>query len=308
MKAFFALFVDQHVMGWRFVKVFFACLLIFFLRNIPVRGQVTLKGASDIHGLKFWLGLKAGVTFSKAQPIERYSAIGAPSGQKQVDEEKKYGKVLKNRGQTIGVIFGYAATQHVLFTFQPAYSYYKYAYTTSYKWQNSTGDAYQISTEQNNRLGYIELPLSLLLRKQWGHVEPYVHVGWYYGFFVGGKKKVKYTESLVEGGSESNLPSQTEVYGVGNQLMKWQMGALAGVGIAYTIQYFRIGLELAYKQGFYNLTDVKTRYKDKHMISKFFEVPDDFRLNQMELTLNFFMPIDNLIHLHASQKSRAGRK
>jgi len=268
--------------------------------------QAQWSGAGDMDGLNWWLGLKTGLTFSKVKPTENYSVVnGSHNGQ---DNEKEYASPVKNMGETIGVIFGYAFQKNVLLTFQPSYSNYKYSYKTAYKWQNASGDAYELQTNQIHRIGYLDLPLTLMLRMLMGKVEPYAHIGGYYGIFMGGQKKIKYTETLTEAGVTNTSPEQQEVFGMGNVMMKSQMGLIGGLGVAYTIQYFRIGLEAAYKQGMYNMTDVQKRYDNSHLVSKFFDIPDDLKMNNIEITINFFMPVDNLIHMHSSQKGKGGSR
>jgi len=288
-------------MIFRFLKG--ALILIFFLGLTTAFSQVRLKGASDIGKLKWWLGIKTGATFSRVKVIERHSSISNIE-----NDDKKYAGTLKNMGQTIGIIFGYGISPNFLITFQPAYSNYKYAYSTSRVWSNANGEIYNIVTRQNHRLGYIEFPLLFLFRIPVGRFEPYVNIGGYYGKFIGGRKKIEFDESITESGVTITDNNQTETIGLNEYMMKSQIGMAGGVGISYTIQYFRIGLELSYKTGQFNLTDVKTRYSNNHMISKYFEVPDDIKLNHFDLTLNMFMPVDNLIHLHSSQKTKAGRK
>jgi len=285
----------------RFLRI----ILLFFCLNHSAFSQISLKGASDIGKLKWWLGIKTGATFSQVRLLEKYSVL---SGQNSLEEDKKYHKSFRNMGQTIGVIFGYALSSNFLITFQPAYSNYKYGYTTSRTWRNLNGDSYSINTSQIQRIGYIELPILFLFRVHIGHFEPYFNLGAYYGKFVGGRKKLTYQESITEGGITQTEDKKAETLGLSEYMMKSQIGLAGGLGISYTIQYFRIGLELSYKTGQYNMTDVKSRYSNKHMISKYYEIPDDIKLNHMDLTLNLFMPVDNLIHLHSSQKSKAGRK
>lgn len=296
-------------MNSSFFRLLASGLLVAFLLPSPfANAQVMLKGASDIGELNWWLGLKTGVTFTKVKPTESYSVLSEDSDGKDEQASKKYSKTLSNMGETIGIIFGYAFQKNVLLTFQPAYSNYKYAYSTKYRFDSQSGEAYEIETKQTHRIGYIELPVTIMFRTLIGRVEPYVHAGWYYGAFVGGTKKIKYNETLGENGVATTTPFQTEVFGMGNTMMKSQMGFTGGLGVAYTIQYFRIGLEASYRQGMYNATDVKKRYNDKHLVSKFFDVPDDLKLNQIEITLNFYMPVDNLIHLHSGQKSKGGAR
>ena len=147
----------------------------------------------------------------------------------------------------------------------------------------------------------------MLFRIKAGNLEPYINVGGYYGKFTGGRKKIAFDEEISEGGFSYKNDSQKEIIAINEQLMKSQWGISAGAGLSYTIQYFRLGLELSYKLSQFNITNVKERYSDKHLISKYFDVPDDLNLNNLELTINMFMPVDNLIHLHSSQKSKGGR-
>ncbi len=289
----------------RMILRFLRIILLFICFAQTSFSQTRLKGASDIGKLRWWLGIKTGATFSQVKVLEKFSVL---SGQNNSDEDKKYNKSFRNMGQTIGVIFGYALGPNFLITFQPAYSNYKYGYKTFRTWRNLNGDSYSLSTSQIQRIGYIEFPVLFLFRVPVGHFEPYINLGAYYGKFVGGRKKLTYQESITEGGLSQPEDEKSETLGLSEYMMKSQMGLAGGLGISYTIQYFRIGLELSYKTGQYNLTDVKARYSNKHMLSKYYEVPDDIRLNQMDITLNMFMPVDNLIHLHSSQKSKAGRK
>lgn len=276
--------------------------LITLISNFSLLAQ-----DADLSNLKWWIGLKSGVTFSQVKQLQSYSVISHADAEKDNAEEKKYAKTFSNFGQTVGLMFGYAFTQQVLLTFQPSYSNYKYSYTTQHNFGNETGDAYAISTKQNHRLGYIELPITLLLRVHAGRLEPYVNFGWYYGVFAGGRKRLKYTETITEAGVSHTESEKTERIAMGDFLMKSQMGLTGGVGLGYMIQYFRIGMELTYRQGQYNITNEKNRYSDKVLINKFFEVPDDLKLNQFELTLNMFMPVDNLIHLHKGRSGGGGR-
>ena len=285
-------------------RVFYIILIALCINHAGF-AQFRLIGASDIGKLRWWLGIKTGATFSQVRVIEKYSVL---SSSEKSSDDKKYTEPFKNIGQTVGVIFGYGINSNFLITFQPAYSNYRYNYSTTRTWSNQNGNSYSLSTTQNHRLGYIELPLLFLFRFAAGHFEPYINVGGYYGKFVGGRKKIVFSKSFTEGGITQDEGNKTETLGLNEYMMKSQMGLAGGLGISYTIQYFRIGLELSYKTGQYNLTDVKSRYSNKHMISKYFEVPDDIKLNHFDLTLNLFMPVDNLIHLHSSQKSKSGRK
>ena len=283
-------------------KIFFLISLSFLFNQTPVMAQ-----EADLANLKWWIGFKTGVVFSQLKKIESYSVISHDETSKDESEVKKYSKTFSNFGQTIGLMFGYAFTQQVLVTFQPSYSNYKFSYNTQHNFESQTGDAYSILTKQNHRLGYIELPITMLFRIHVGRIEPYVNLGWYYGVFAGGRKKLKYTETFTEAGVSKSEGEKTEIIAMGNFLMKSQMGFTGGVGLGYMIQYFRIGLELTYRQGQYNITNEKNRYSDKRLVSKFFEVPDDLKLNQLEITLNMFMPIDNLIHLHKGRAGSSGR-
>jgi hypothetical protein len=279
---------------------------VSFFCAVLAQAQIGARGASDIGDLKWWLGLKTGLTFSKVKTLESYSAVSNDSEENDKDSKKEYTKTTQNMGETIGVIFGYALQKNILITFQPSYSNYKYGYTTHNTWLGQNGDAYTLDTKQKHRLGYIELPVTLMFRFLVGNIEPYVHAGWYYGAFVGGTKKIQYTETLTEGGVTTSSPTQTEIFSMGNIVMKSQMGLTGGAGVAYTIQYFRIGLEVSYRQGMYNITNEKARYTNSTLVSKFFDVPDDLKLNQLEITLNLFMPVDNLIHVHSSQTWKGG--
>lgn len=288
------------------LKIPFHYALFFCMWIMGQSAQAQWSGAGDMDGLNWWLGLKTGLTFSKVKPTEKYSVVDG-SNETQASE-KEYASPVKNMGETIGMIVGYAFQKNILLTFQPSYSNYKYSYKTSYKWQNSAGDSYALQTNQIQRIGYLDLPLTLMLRMLVGKVEPYAHIGGYYGVFMGGQKKIKYTETLTEAGVTNTSPEQQEVFGIANTMMKSQMGLIGGIGVAYTIQYFRIGLEAAYKQGMYNLTDVHKRFDNSRLVSKFFDVPDDLKMNNIEITVNFYMPVDNLIHMHSSQKGKGGMR
>ncbi len=281
-----------------------AILLFSF---ILVSQQTVRAQEADLGNLKWWIGFKSGITFSQVKKLESYSVLTHTSTEKDDADAKRYSKTTSNLGQTVGLMFGYAFTQQVLVTFQPSYSNYKYSYNTQHDFANQTGDAYSISTKQNHRLGYIELPITLLLRVHTGRLEPYVNFGWYYGIFAGGRKRLRYTETITEAGVSKTEDEKTERVAMGDFLMKSQMGLTGGLGLGYMIQYFRIGLELTYRQGQYNITKEQNRYADKMLVNKFFEVPDDLKLNQLDLTLNMFMPVDNLIHLHKGRAGSGGR-
>lgn len=288
------------------LKIPFHFALFCCLMGSGPSAQAQWSGVGDMDGLNWWLGLKTGLTFSKVKPTEKYSVVDGSNEEQ--GGEKEYASPTKNMGETIGLIFGYAFQKNVLLTFQPSYCNYKYSYKTSYKWQNVSGDAYELQTNQIQRIGYLDLPLTLMLRMLVGKVEPYAHFGGYYGVFMGGQKKIKYTETLTEAGVTNTSPEQQEIFGIANTMMKSQMGLTGGIGVAYTIQYFRIGLEAAYKQGMYNLTDVQKRYDNSRLVSKFFDIPDDIKMNNIEITVNFYMPVDNLIHMHSSQKGKGGMR
>ena len=266
--------------------------------------QFRLQGASDIGKLNWWLGIKTGLSLSQVNVLERYSV---QSNTTTDNDDKIYSGRFKNLGQTTGLIFGYAFSSNLLLTFQPAYSNYKYTYKTSRTWLDYNGNIYALNTFQNCRIGYVEFPLLLLFRLPVGRFEPYINFGGFYGKFTGGRKSIKYNESITEAGLTQS-EDQTETLELNKYMMRSQMGLMAGLGISYTIQYFRLGLEVSYKSGIYNITNVKERYSDTHSISKYFEVPDDVKLNALDITVNMFVPVDNLIHLHSSQQSRSGRK
>ncbi|HEX8548214.1 MAG TPA: hypothetical protein VF691_14730, partial [Cytophagaceae bacterium] len=86
--------------------------------------------------------------------------------------------------------------------------------------------------------------------------------------------------------------------------IKSMVGLLLGGGVAYDIDWFRLGLEVNYRIGFSNITDVKNRYQDNLLLSSSYDVPDDLKLNCLEISLSCMVPLDNLVHVTKSTRPK----
>ena len=64
-----------------------------------------------------------------------------------------------------------------------------------------------------------------------------------------------------------------------------------GGGIGYTIGNARFSLEINYRLGMNNITKEKTRYSNYSLVTGAYDVLDNMRLRNLELSLSFVMPL-----------------
>ena len=79
--------------------------------------------------------------------------------------------------------------------------------------------------------------------------------------------------------------------GIEDRIKKANYGIIGGIGFTYNVGNARIGLEVNYHYGLQNLDNGELKYVDNQLISGTYDVPDDYSLDNLELSLQVIIPL-----------------
>ncbi len=236
----------------------------------------------------FALGIKGGVNFSLLLPLERQSIFSGPNPE---SFEKDYETFTKNLGMQFGFIFMYDITRVLKISLQPGLHDYVYKYNNTYNWTGKTNLQYE--TVFAHRLRFVEVPLILGVYTTYNSWQPYFQGGAFYGRLLDANSNINVRET------SSNLTNtnQTLEYktssNTANLYMKNHFGVLAGAGISYLTGTMRIGLEANYKLFLSDLNSTETQYMNNQIVSGNYDVPDKFKLSNLEISLNLIITMSS---------------
>jgi hypothetical protein len=273
------------------------------------RNHDNQKKGSSMRTARWWIGLKTGLNYSEPVVLKSYQVFSS-----EVPDDPRYAKQYDsrslNRGYHVGMVAGFAITRNVAILTHPSFIQSTFGYRTRYDWSDSTG---QLSIEQAHRLTTSAAEVPVLLRLSWSFrkLQIYGQAGGYYGWLIGASKTVQTRHLETQGESTQTFDGGTQTADMQNGMAPSWKGWIGGGGISYDIDYVRIGLECSFRYGLDNRGNPNHRFTDHRLITSAYDVPDDYRLNNLAFSLVLSMPLDNLIHLKKNspeprQKRRLG--
>lgn len=283
-------------------KQVFILLTLFvftsFLKVADSKGQQKLT-EGDMDASKWWMGIKTGANFTSPQIIVPYSVFSGEN----LTLEKSYSGSLQNKGFQIGILAGHAFTNFLSVTIQPSYFIYSYSYQANYNWIDTVGNKIDLNFNYQQILYYLDIPLFVRFYYKLGKFQPFIQGGGYYGILLNGRKNISIEENNTLSGAAYDFTETKKTFNNKNLFLKSLLGWTLGAGLTYDIEWFRIGFEVNYRGGLNNITNVKNRFSENNLVSGVYDLMDDLKLRNTEVSLSVAVPLDNLVHV-----SRSGGK
>jgi len=240
------------------------------LENNPQFQASLLKDPKDFIDLvnsivvipKFSLGLSGSVGINNS-----YFDVGTRY------EISDYTKTYKSSaGYQLGIFGGYNIDKHLDFGIgiYDSYKNYGISYITN-----------GFKVNDNEKLSYIEIPLTIkyTIGKYW--LKPYLETGAFEGFLVSANSDFssKYI-STGEQFSDNNVSSE-------NRRNKTNYGLIAGCGITCKFGPGHFLLDLRYCYGLTNIVNGNNRYTDENLYFKYYYLDDDLKISNVLLSFGY---------------------
>ncbi len=237
---------------------------------------------------QFWVGFKAGTNLSQADPIKRYAVISATN----------YAAATLDKNYTSFQDLGSQATLEVTFQFknlsistQPTYSHNVITYSNQFQWINTQAANQSLSQKYSQRQGldYMTLPLLLKYDVVGNRLRGYVHAGIFYSFLINALKTVTVSGVDIASGGTNNIASQPLIVGT-KDLFTNYWGLMGGIGANYQMGNVKLVLDVTYKKGMSNITNVKNRFSNDQL-SGIGDAQDDLKLNNIVISAGVLFPM-----------------
>lgn len=266
------------------------CPILVFSQGKSNKRKPVKTGNTDIN--QWWIGVRGGVNFSSVTSQQSYSVFSFTNDFTEGDNEKTY-QAFSLPGLQFGFSVSYEFLTGLSVNVLPAYTSYRYSYDNSFRWYDAENQNNNVTTSYNieTRLQYISLPLTFKYELSGGRFKPYVQVGGYYNYLTDAIKKVKTTGVDQASGSDQEIIVTNLSVGIDDRIKKWNYGIIGGAGFTYNVGNARLGLEINYHYGLQNLDNGGMKYYDNQLITGTFDVPDDFSLNNLELSMQVIIPL-----------------
>jgi hypothetical protein len=242
---------------------------------------------------KWWLGLKAGINYTRPEVIQAHTVFYSPSDYTDESYAKQYDVPFEHSSYQIGVVGGYAFTRHLSVFVQPTFVSAQFGYKTRYSWTDSDVSIH-ISQTHVQVIQGIEVPLMFRLSLPYKKFRLYGQAGALFGTLLNAGKSVRATSLEID-------PLEIQAFNWGTQntqtrddvASSWK-GLISGGGLSYDLGYLRLGMECNYRFGLNNRSNPAKRL-DTPLISAFHDVADDLKTHQVEFSLVLSLPLDQLI-------------
>ncbi len=266
--------------------------IAMWLSGPSLMAQRARSGMRDsFKGSQWYIGLESGMNFTKVNPGTAFQEFYRPS---ESLEGKVYGKRFAHSSQQIGIKAAVRPTKHLNISLTTSYITYRYSYQQQFLWEDAENPDQHVNINYDHtvRLSYLELPVIVrYYLYSSGRFRPYVLGGAYYGWLVQANKQI--VESGIDrasGGSTdySNTPNTTFVK---DMFLTSQAGYLWGGGFAYKPGTVTLTVDIMYKQGIHNITDVKHRFSSARSLPGFGNVQDNLRLSNLQVSFSLLFPL-----------------
>jgi hypothetical protein len=277
----------------------------YFARDKKERGENCLKKLRtlrpDEDKEKYWLpirnmfekyqveplwlmGGKIGINFTTAHPGTRYSILEAAFSTASNPYDKDYIFDFTNLpGSQWGFLVEYALKKNLLVSVQPSSIDLKFRYK---KKGEGSGDSITSNYTHCQKLDYVEIPVLLKYKFTNSKSKPYLQIGGFFSYLTLANKKVQVG---------SKRPETKAIVDLTKLIKRSNWGFLLGTGISLekSIGEFRflLEIELNYKHVLNNIINKVNRYKIKELVFGYYDVFDDIKVRNWELSLKILVPI-----------------
>lgn len=237
------------------------------------------------------LGVKVGTNFTTVHPFKRYSILQSVASTGMESSEKDYFFNLSNSlGFQLGFIIEYAVTKNLSLGTQLSSIDLRFGYKNSFKWEGD-GDSITVNFTHRHEFYCIEIPLLLKYRFIKSKLKPYLQIGGFIYFLQFAHKSINtsYTENGVP------IPRTQGNLNLKKLITPFNSGFWVGAGVGYDTRVaglpLRLEIEVNYKHGFNNIVNEDRRYENKELIFGYYDVFDDLKLRNWDLTFKVLLPI-----------------
>lgn len=279
------------------IPLIYFSILLSVLLTIEVQAQAARKKPAYSKGLpeddfsktQFFIGMRGGFSFTKAQVINRYSSFVSTTNPDET-YDKTY-DAYKKAGAFVGMEFDFYFKGFTA-SFQPNYRREIYSYSNSYQWidENDPSNFLGLQYKQDTRLDYIELPIFIkydILKKKF---RPFVQVGFYYAMLNGATKHLVVDGTDNASGTSRNFTLQNDIVGAKDLFIKSSMGFAGGAGFSYKLGNVRIIVDATYRKGINNIANVNNRYS-ANVLTGAGDVSDDIKLDNLSFSFGCLFPM-----------------
>jgi len=243
----------------------------------------------DFSKTQFYIGMRGGISFTKAHVINRYSSFVSTT-----DPDENYDKTYSNykkAGAFVGLEFDFYFKGFTA-SFQPNYRREIYSYSNSYEWkdENDASNFLQLQYKQDTRLDYIELPLFIKYDILQKNFRPFVQVGFYYGILNGATKHLVVDGTDNASGTARTFNQQDDIVGAKDLFIKSSIGMAFGAGVSYKVGNIRLILDATYRKGLNNISNVSNRYS-ANVLTGSGDVSDDIKLDNLAFSFGCLFPM-----------------
>ena len=237
---------------------------------------------------QFWLGFKAGINLSQADPTVRYSIL-SPTNYPIGTTNKVYDSFNKVGSQaSIEVTFYYKGFS---FSTQPTYLHSRFTYSNQLTWDNPENAKEQLILNYDNEqtLDYADLPFIIKYDITHNRLRPYVQAGIFYSILINATKSVTVTGQDYASGGINQFTNEPIIVGA-KDLFTNYWGLMAGAGANYNLGNVRLVLDISYRKGMSNIANTKNRYNNDRL-SGIGDVQDDTKLNNIVISAGCLFPM-----------------
>lgn len=251
-----------------------------------------------------------GSNLSFAMPTERFSIFNNAQVGSNASSEKKYFSSLEQNnliGFRLGFLLTYALTKNFALLIQPCYSNYRFGYQEFYGWADNptTNVSLLLDLEKNSTqsISYIEIPAVMryqfLIDKKF---KPYLLFGAFNGLLSNASKTlvIKELPGIRTNGARTDFlgNSASARYDITNLLSSNYYGFIAGAGMGYHYQNFRLSFSATYRYGMNNIVNPAQRYTNQDLVFGYHDIFDNTLLN----SLNFQLAISYVLTYKAFKR------
>ena len=247
---------------------------------------------------QFQFGLKGGINLNHLESIESHSVITPVDLGTLLTNQKVYDKPYSNIGTQIGLSAAFALNHQLVLSVEPTFMTLKFGYQTAYSWSQGEDSFVNTDNDFDHALNYLDLPVMVKYHFTTGQIKPFVQAGGYYAFLTNANKTVTTTiEDSALGGS-GDLTTSSQRLGVNDLFITSNAGIVGGAGVSIDVGgspgldgnsdlgTVRFSLSVNYRQGLHNVVDVKNRYQDSELVSGNYDVLDDLKFKNIEVSIS----------------------
>jgi len=237
---------------------------------------------------QWWLGFKAGVNMSEADPVKRYSVV-TPTNASASATDKTYDNFSKTGAQaSLEVTFTYRGFS---FSLQPTYRHSIFTYSNQFEWVSTenVNDHLILNYDQQQNIDYADIPFVVKYEITGDKLRPYVQAGIFYSHLLNATKTVTMTGTDYASGGSSQFNNEAVIVGAKDQFDNY-WGLIAGAGVYYNLGNVRLVLDASYHKGMSNIANVKNRFGNDRL-SGIGDAQDDLKLNNIVISAGCVFPL-----------------